>query len=196
MHGVELSDRQDFPRSSRNLRRKNVLRWTKNTPATSVRETISLRPKLGFPYKSRTLQKKVAQAFRRYQERRNPTSGARSKTRANTDKKRGKMDRKFGAFFFRTAVFARRVFPTRCKLTRGPGCVGKMTTPATTCNSRFAGGFPRLAGIFAGKTHKNSSGTPTSGSHNSPVRTPIRSNFIPLESRRRELSDDMLHDPF
>ena len=71
-----------------------------------------------------------------------------------------------------------------------------MVTPATTCNSRFAGGFPRLAGIFAGKTRKNSLGTPTSGSHNSLVWTLIRANFISLEIRHRELSDDMLHDLF
>ena len=36
---------------------------------------------------------------------------------------------------------------------------------------------------------------PTSGSHNFSVRTPICANFISLESRCRELSDDMLHDP-
>ena len=72
-------------------------------------------------------------------------------------------------FSSRTAAFARRVFPTRCKLTRKPGCVGKMTTQATTWNSRFAGSIPRLTGIFAGKTRKNSSGTSTSGIHNSPV---------------------------
>jgi hypothetical protein len=49
MHGVELSDRQDFPRSSRNLNRKNVLQQTKNTPAAPVHGTISREPKLGFP---------------------------------------------------------------------------------------------------------------------------------------------------
>uniref|UniRef100_A0A2N9GC84 Uncharacterized protein n=1 Tax=Fagus sylvatica TaxID=28930 RepID=A0A2N9GC84_FAGSY len=63
------------------------------------------------------------------------------------------------ASFPTTAAFARRVFPTRCKLTCKPGCVGKMTTPATTWNSRFAGSIPRLTGIFAGKAHKNSSST-------------------------------------
>uniref|UniRef100_A0A2N9FFD9 Uncharacterized protein n=1 Tax=Fagus sylvatica TaxID=28930 RepID=A0A2N9FFD9_FAGSY len=72
-----------------------------------------------------------------------------------------------------------KVFPTRNKLIREPGCVGKITTPATTWNSRFAKNIPRLTGIFAGRTHKNSSGTPTSGSRNSLVRTPIRANFIP-----------------
>ena len=99
-------------------------------------------------------------------------------------------------FSSRTAAFARRVFPTRCKLTREPRCVGKMTTPVTTCNSRFASSIPHSTGIFTGKTHKNNSGTSTSGSHNSLVRTPIRTNFIPLENRRREISEDMLHDPF
>ena len=49
MHGVELSDRQDFPRSSQNLGQKNVLQRTKNTPAAPVRGTISCEPKLGFP---------------------------------------------------------------------------------------------------------------------------------------------------
>uniref|UniRef100_A0A2N9J1T5 Uncharacterized protein n=1 Tax=Fagus sylvatica TaxID=28930 RepID=A0A2N9J1T5_FAGSY len=45
--------------------------------------------------------------------------------------------------------FARRVFPRN-----KPGCVGKITTPATTWNSRFAGSIPRLTGIFAGKVHE------------------------------------------
>uniref|UniRef100_A0A2N9H9E9 Aminotransferase-like plant mobile domain-containing protein n=1 Tax=Fagus sylvatica TaxID=28930 RepID=A0A2N9H9E9_FAGSY len=99
-------------------------------------------------------------------------------------------------FFSRTAAFARRVFPARNKLIREPGCVGKIMTPATTWNSRFADSIPRLTGIYIGKVHKNSSDTPTSGSHNSLVRTPIRANFISLERGRRELSDDMPHDPF
>ena len=147
-------------------------------------------------HKSKTLRERVAQAFRWYQERRKPTSGARSNTRANTDKKWEKMDRRSDAFFSRTTTFARRVFPTHNELIREPWCVGKMTNPAMTCNSWFAGGFPRLTGILAGKTRKNSSGTPTSGSHNSPVWTPIRANFISLESRHWEISDNMLHDPF
>uniref|UniRef100_A0A2N9I1K0 Retrotransposon gag domain-containing protein n=1 Tax=Fagus sylvatica TaxID=28930 RepID=A0A2N9I1K0_FAGSY len=98
-------------------------------------------------------------------------------------------------FFSRTAAFARRVFPARNKLIREPGCVGKIMTPATSWNSRFAESIPRLIGIFAGRVHENSSDTPTSGSHNSLVRTPIRANFISLERGRRELSDDMPHDP-
>ena len=54
----------------------------------------------------------------------------------------------------------------------------------------------REGGCPGGKTRKNSPDTPTSGSHNSLVQTPICANFIPLERGRRELSDDMLHDPF
>ena len=99
-------------------------------------------------------------------------------------------------FSSRTAAFARRVFLTRNKLILEPGYVGKIMTPAMTWNSRFAESIPRLTGIFTGKTHKNSSGTPTSGSHNSLVRTPICANFIPLERGRRVHFDDMLHDPF
>ena len=99
-------------------------------------------------------------------------------------------------FSSRTAAFARRVFPTRNKLIFEPGCVGKVTTPATTWNSRFAKSISRLIGIFLGKVHKNSSDTPTSGSHNSLVRTPIHAKFIPLERGRREISEDMLYDPF
>ena len=66
-------------------------------------------------------------------------------------------------FFFRAAAFARRVFPTRNKLIFEPGCVGKVTTPATTWNSRFAKSISRLTGIFIGKVHKNSSDTQLPG---------------------------------
>ena len=170
-----------------------------NGPKT-LRRPLFAKPYLANPssvsHKSKTLKKRVAQAFWRYQKRWILTSGARSNTRANTEKKRGKMDRRFGVFLSRTTAFARRVFPTHNELIRELGYIGKMTTPATTCNSRFAGGFPRLAGIFAGKTRKNSSGTPISGGHNSLVRTPIHVKFISLESRHWELSKDMLHDPF
>ena len=48
-HGVELSDRQDFLQPSRNLDREIALRRAKNTLVASIRETISLRAKLGFP---------------------------------------------------------------------------------------------------------------------------------------------------
>jgi hypothetical protein len=43
-HNVELSDRQDFPRSSWNLDRKNALQRIKNTLVASIRGTISLQP--------------------------------------------------------------------------------------------------------------------------------------------------------
>uniref|UniRef100_A0A2N9H3N8 Uncharacterized protein n=1 Tax=Fagus sylvatica TaxID=28930 RepID=A0A2N9H3N8_FAGSY len=54
-------------------------------------------------------------------------------------------------FSSRTAAFARRVFPARNKLIYEPGCVGKITTPATSWNSRFAESIPRLIGIFIRK---------------------------------------------
>jgi hypothetical protein len=57
-------------------------------------------------------------------------------------------------FSSRTTAFARRVFPARSKLIHEPGCVRKVATPATRRNSRFAGGVPHLAGIFAGKSEK------------------------------------------
>uniref|UniRef100_A0A2N9GC03 Retrotransposon gag domain-containing protein n=1 Tax=Fagus sylvatica TaxID=28930 RepID=A0A2N9GC03_FAGSY len=50
---------------------------------------------------------------------------------------------------------------------RKSGTLQKITTPATSWNSRFAESIPRLIGIFTGKVHENSSDTPTSGSHNS-----------------------------
>jgi hypothetical protein len=84
-HNVELSDCQDFPRSSRNLRRKNALRWTKTLwrplfagPYFSSPSSVSCEP--------RTLRKRVVQAFQWYQERRKPISEARSTVRANTNK--------------------------------------------------------------------------------------------------------------
>ena len=49
MHNMQLSDRQYFPWSSRNLDRKNVFRRAKNTPVASVCKIVSLKPKLGFP---------------------------------------------------------------------------------------------------------------------------------------------------
>uniref|UniRef100_A0A2N9FC65 Uncharacterized protein n=1 Tax=Fagus sylvatica TaxID=28930 RepID=A0A2N9FC65_FAGSY len=196
MHDVELSDRQDFTGSSRNPDRKTVLKRTKNTPAAPVRGTISREPKLGFPQiwnLAKVGQPKLSDGTKNVEIRHRELGQIRARTGTRFKKKRAGNKTHFSS---RTAAFARRVFPTRYKLTREPGCVGKITTPPTTYNSRFAGSIPRLTGIFTGKTHKNSSGTPTSGSHNSLVRTPICTKFIPLESRHRELFDDMLHDPF
>ena len=143
------------------------------------------------PYKSR--QRKLSDGIKNVEIRHRELGQIRARTGTRFKKKRVGNETCFSS---RTATFARRVFLTRCKLTREPGCVGKIMTPAMTCNSRFAGSIPRLTGVFVGKTHKNSSGTPTSGSHNSLVQTPIHIKFIPLESRHRELSEDMLNDPF
>uniref|UniRef100_A0A2N9ETX9 Retrotransposon gag domain-containing protein n=1 Tax=Fagus sylvatica TaxID=28930 RepID=A0A2N9ETX9_FAGSY len=128
----------------------------------------------------------------------NPTSGARSNNA-----------RELGQDLRKNALGVKRIFPpgqppsraesflTRNKLIREPGCVGKITTPATTWNSRFAESIPRLTGIFAGKVHTKTAPAPRlPGAITLLVRTPIRANFIPLERGRRELSEDMLHDPF
>jgi hypothetical protein len=63
MHDVELSDRQDFPRSSRNPDRKNVLQRTKNAPAAPIRGTVSREPKLGF-LQAQDLEKEGSTSFR------------------------------------------------------------------------------------------------------------------------------------
>ena len=143
------------------------------------------------PCKSR--QRKLSDGTKNVEIRHRELGQQYARTGTRFKKKRAGKKTRFSS---RTAAFVCRVFPTRCKLTCGPRCVGKMTTPATTCNSRFADSFPRLTGIFTGKAHKNSSGTPTSESHNSLVRTPIRANFIPLGRGCQELSGDMLYDPF
>ena len=156
-----------------------------------ISRTRAWIPTIPKPCKIR--QRKLSDGTKNVKIRHRELGQIRAQTRTRFKKKRAGNETCFSS---RTAAFARRVFPTRCKLTCEPGCIGKITTPATTYNSRFAGSIPRLTRIFTGKTHKNSSGTPTSGSHNSLVQTPIHVNFIPLESRCRGLSDDMLHDPF
>uniref|UniRef100_A0A2N9EEQ2 Uncharacterized protein n=1 Tax=Fagus sylvatica TaxID=28930 RepID=A0A2N9EEQ2_FAGSY len=156
MHDVELSDRQEFIGVSRNPDRKTALKRTKNTPRKLSDGTKNVK------IRHRELGQICARTGTRFEKKR-----AGSKTH----------------FFSRTAAFARRVFPARNKLIREPGCVGKIMTPATSWNSRFAESIPRLIGIFAGRVHENSSDTPTSGSHNSLVRTPIRANFISLGKR-------------
>uniref|UniRef100_A0A2N9HDJ2 Uncharacterized protein n=1 Tax=Fagus sylvatica TaxID=28930 RepID=A0A2N9HDJ2_FAGSY len=196
MHDVELSDRQEFIGVSRNPDRKTALKRTKNTPVDSVRGAISHESKLGFPRirnLAKSRQRKLSDGTKNVKIRHRELGQICARTGTRFEKKRAGSKTHF---FSRTAAFARRVFPARNKLIREPGCVGKIMTPATTWNSRFADSIPRLTGIFAGKVHKNSSDTPTSGSHNSLVRTPIRANFISLERGRRELSDDMPHDPF
>uniref|UniRef100_A0A2N9IPX8 Uncharacterized protein n=1 Tax=Fagus sylvatica TaxID=28930 RepID=A0A2N9IPX8_FAGSY len=163
---------------------------------TSVRGPYLTSPKLGFPRNPepcKNRQRKLSDGTKNVKIRHRELGQICARTGTRFEKKRAGSKTHF---FSRTAAFARRVFPARNKLIREPGCVGKIMTPATTWNSRFADSIPRLTGIFTGKVHKNSSDTPTSGSHNSLVRTPIRANFISLERGRRELSDDMPHDPF
>ena len=143
------------------------------------------------PCKSR--QRKLSVGTKNVEIRHRELGQKRARTGTRFEKKRAGNKMRFSS---QTAAFARRVFPTRNKLIFEPGCVGKTTTPAMTWNSRFAKNISRLTGIFIGKVHKNSSDTPTSGSHNSLVRTPIRAKFIPLERGRRELPEDMMHDPF
>uniref|UniRef100_A0A2N9FPI6 Uncharacterized protein n=1 Tax=Fagus sylvatica TaxID=28930 RepID=A0A2N9FPI6_FAGSY len=160
MHDVELSDRQDFTGSSRNPDRKTVLKRTKNTLVASVpRDHISRTqariPANLEPCKSR--QRKLSDGTKNVEIRHRELGQIRARTGTRFKKKRAGNKTHFSS---RTAAFARRVFPTRYKLTREPGCVGKITTPATTWNSRFAGSIPRLTGIFTEKTCKDSSGTP------------------------------------
>ena len=54
-------------------------------------------------------------------------------------------------FSSRTAAFARRVFPTRNKLIREPGHVGKKTHSCKTWNSQIAKILPGPAEIPIGK---------------------------------------------
>uniref|UniRef100_A0A2N9GJI7 Transposase (putative) gypsy type domain-containing protein n=1 Tax=Fagus sylvatica TaxID=28930 RepID=A0A2N9GJI7_FAGSY len=196
MHDVELSDRQEFIGVSRNPDRKTALKRTKNTPVDSARGAISHEVQARIPANPepcKNRQRKLSDGTKNVKIRHRELGQICARTGTRFEKKRAGSKTHF---FSRTAAFARRVFPARNKLIREPGCVGKIMTPATTWNSRFADSIPRLTGICIGRVHKNSSDTPTSGSHNSLVRTPIRANFISLERGRRELSDDMPHDPF
>uniref|UniRef100_A0A2N9HE27 Uncharacterized protein n=1 Tax=Fagus sylvatica TaxID=28930 RepID=A0A2N9HE27_FAGSY len=188
---------KNFTGSSRNPDRKTVLKRTKNTSGglysrDHISRTQARIPTNPEPCKSR--QRKLSDGTKNVKIRHRELGQIRART-GTRFKKKARWEQ--NAFFPPGQPPSRaESFLTRYKLIREPGCVGKIMTPATTWNSRFADSIPRLTGIFAGKTHKNSSGTPTSGSHNSLVRTPIRVNFILLERGRRELSDDMLHDPF
>ena len=99
-------------------------------------------------------------------------------------------------FSFQTAAFVCRFLLTHCELIHKLGYLGNTTTPATRRNSQFPGSISRLARIFVGKMRKNNLNNPTSRSHNFSVWTPIRANFISLESILLKLSKDTLHDPF
>uniref|UniRef100_A0A2N9IH14 Uncharacterized protein n=1 Tax=Fagus sylvatica TaxID=28930 RepID=A0A2N9IH14_FAGSY len=197
MHDVELSDRQEFIGVSRNPDRKTALKRTKNTPVDSARGAISHEVQARIPANPepcKNRQRKLSDGTKNVKIRHRELGQICARTGTRFEKKRAGSKTHF---FSRTAAFARRVFPARNKLIREPGCVGKIMTPATSWNSRFADKHPPFdRNLRIGRVHKNSSDTPTSGSHNSLVRTPIRANFISLERGRRELSDDMPHDPF
>ena len=124
----------------------------------------------------------------RHRELRQPYAGKSTKVR--------KLSWKSDTFSTRETTFVHRFFSTRCKLIRKSRTLRNNVNSTTTSMSRFAGNIFRLARIFVGKVEKNYLNTLGSGSHNSVVRTPICANFIPLERGRRELSKDMLHNPF
>uniref|UniRef100_A0A2N9HVL8 Uncharacterized protein n=1 Tax=Fagus sylvatica TaxID=28930 RepID=A0A2N9HVL8_FAGSY len=152
MHDVELSDRQEFTGASRNPDRKTALKRTKNTPGglcsrdhiSQVQARISANPE---PCKSR--QRKLSDGTKNVEIRHRELGQICARTGTRFEKKRAGSKTRFSS---RTAAFARRVFPARNKLIREPGCVGKITTPATTWNSRFADSIPRLTGIFIRKS--------------------------------------------
>uniref|UniRef100_A0A2N9GU38 Uncharacterized protein n=1 Tax=Fagus sylvatica TaxID=28930 RepID=A0A2N9GU38_FAGSY len=167
---MQLSDRQELLRSSRNLSQKMTPWHEEHSDGLCsqghiwrTQAHLCARP---VPLKSR--QRKLSDGTKNVEIRHRELGQKRARTGTRFEKKRAGSKTHF---FFRTAAFARRVFPARNKLIREPGCVGKIMTPATTWNSRFADSIPRLTGIFIGKVHKNSSDTPTSGSHNSLVRS-------------------------
>uniref|UniRef100_A0A2N9I400 Aminotransferase-like plant mobile domain-containing protein n=1 Tax=Fagus sylvatica TaxID=28930 RepID=A0A2N9I400_FAGSY len=193
---TQLSDRQELLRSSRNLSQK-LTPWHKEHSDGLRSQDHILRTQARLcarpvPLKSR--QRKLSDGTKNVKIRHRELGQICARTGTRFEKKRAGSKTHFSS---RTAAFARRVFPARNKLIREPGCVGKMMTPATTWNSRFADSIPPFdRNLHPEEVHKNSSDTPTSGSHNSLVRTPIRANFISLERGRRELSDDMPHDPF
>uniref|UniRef100_A0A2N9FLF5 Uncharacterized protein n=1 Tax=Fagus sylvatica TaxID=28930 RepID=A0A2N9FLF5_FAGSY len=183
--------------SSRNPDRKTALKRTKNTPVDSARGAISHKSKLGFPANPepcKNRQRKLSDGTKNVKIRHRELGQICARTGTRFEKKRAGSKTHF---FSRTAAFARRVFPARNKLIREPGCVGKIMTPGYVVELSVRRKHPPFDPESSPeKCTKNSSDTPTSGSHNSLVRTPIHANFISLERGRRELSDDMPHDPF
>uniref|UniRef100_A0A2N9GUL2 Uncharacterized protein n=1 Tax=Fagus sylvatica TaxID=28930 RepID=A0A2N9GUL2_FAGSY len=132
--------------------RKTALKRTKNTPVASVRGAISHKSKLGFPQirnLAKSRQRKLSDGTKNVKIRHRELGQICARTGTRFEEKRAGSKTHF---FSRTAAFARRVFPARNKLIREPGCVGKIMTPATTWNSRFADSIPRLTGIFTGKS--------------------------------------------
>uniref|UniRef100_A0A2N9HYU6 RNase H type-1 domain-containing protein n=1 Tax=Fagus sylvatica TaxID=28930 RepID=A0A2N9HYU6_FAGSY len=151
---------QEFIGASRNPDRKTALKRTKNTPVASVRGAISHKSKLGFPQirnLAKSRQRKLSDGTKNVKIRHRELGQICARTGTRFEKKRAGSKTHF---FSRTAAFARRVFPARNKLIREPGCVGKIMTPATTWNSRFADSIPRLTGILHRKECTKTAPTP------------------------------------
>ena len=146
--------------------------------------------------KFETLRKKVSQAFQGHQDHRKPDIGSNINRMRENWRKEEKHTENLTHFSSQTASFICRVFLTHNELIRKFRTLRNIATPATTCNSRFAGNIPRLAEIFAGKTQNNKLNAPTFESHNFFVQTPIRAHFILLEIRLLDISNSTTHDPF
>uniref|UniRef100_A0A2N9H3R1 Uncharacterized protein n=2 Tax=Fagus sylvatica TaxID=28930 RepID=A0A2N9H3R1_FAGSY len=160
MHDVELSDRQEFIGVSRNPDRKTALKRTKNTPVDSARGAISHEVQARIPANPepcKNRQRKLSDGTKNVKIRHRELGQICARTGTRFEKKRAGSKTHF---FSRTAAFARRVFPARNKLIREPGCVGKIMTPATSWNSRFADSIPRLTGIFASEKCTKTAPTP------------------------------------
>uniref|UniRef100_A0A2N9HZY1 Uncharacterized protein n=1 Tax=Fagus sylvatica TaxID=28930 RepID=A0A2N9HZY1_FAGSY len=161
MHDVELSDRQEFYRGLAGIPIGKLPSNGPKTPRwplfagpylTRVQARISANPE---PCKSR--QRKLSDGTKNVKIRHRELGQICARTGTRFEKKRAGSKTHFSS---RTAAFARRVFPARNKLIREPGCVGKIMTPATTWNSRFADSIPRLTGIFASEKCTKTAPTP------------------------------------
>jgi hypothetical protein len=138
---VQLLDRQELSRSSRNLDWKMTPRHGK-----TLRRPLFAGPylaNLSSPsHKSETLRKKVSQAFQGHQDRRKLTSGATSTVRTKTDRRKETM-LKISEFSPEEVAFAHRFFPTRYNLMLKSGTLRKRTHSDMTCNS----GSPRFSPV-------------------------------------------------
>uniref|UniRef100_A0A2N9H7Z3 Uncharacterized protein n=1 Tax=Fagus sylvatica TaxID=28930 RepID=A0A2N9H7Z3_FAGSY len=160
MHDVELSDRQEFYRGQPESRSENCPQTDQKHPGglcsrghiSQVQARISANPE---PCKNR--QRKLSDGTKNVKIRHRELGQICARTGTRFEKKRAGSKTHF---FSRTAAFARRVFPARNKLIREPGCVGKIMTPATTWNSRFADSIPRLTGILHRKECTKTAPTP------------------------------------
>ena len=175
---VELSDHQDFPQSSRNHDRKNGLRRTKNTPQV---QNFKEKGSANFPMVPRTLKTDF---------------GSSVKYACENRQKIRKKAPKIWRVFLPDNRLRKQSLPDSQRVDLRARVRWKDDDSSYDVQFSVSRWFLPFGRNLAGKARKNSSGTPTSGSHNSPIRTLICANFITLESRRRKLSGDILHDPF